>query len=129
MDDSIPVELPSTLVTCIRFYSALYTRAEPAAPYPIYDGFPTALFRELGYSVNDYGRIVRRLLAMGCIEQLKRGAAGQTSKWALLEMPNLDAFAASRSPVKKPSKARMDKLEEAVVELRGRVEALEGKLT
>ena len=129
MDSNPYVELPKTLVTCIRFYTAMYSRAEPAVPYPIYDGFPTTLFRELGYSVNDYGRIVRRLLGMGCIEQLKRGAAGYTSKWALVEMPTLDAFVASGRVVKKPSKTRMDKIEDAMVELRGRVETLEGKLT
>lgn len=128
VESEITAALPSTLVACIRFYTAMRSRAEPAVPYPIYDGHPTALFRELGYSINDYARILRRMLAMGCIEVLQRGNGRTNSKWALVDEPTLDAFAATATVPKKPSKSRMDTFEDRLLQLEERVSELQRKL-
>ena len=72
---------------------------------PVWTGYTTRLFQELGIAVPYYGRVLKLLYEMGCITQLQRGGGATQSKWALLDEPNLERFVQAVETIEDAPKA------------------------
>jgi hypothetical protein len=83
---------------CRRIYAALERRSVPVtggegAGGRLFRGSLQGLMVELGYtSSQQYDQVKRRLYAMGCVEQLRRGTARQPSLWLLKAAPSAEAW-------------------------------------
>jgi hypothetical protein len=93
----------------------------------VYEGFMTGLFSELGMSIPYYTKIMRRLKAMGCVRQLKRGGGAAPSRWEILEEPSEEDFMAADREVddKVPAVSRASVQEQQISDLATRLDELE----
>ncbi len=97
-------KVPSLYEHCVAVYDAMYERAdlerlesgnnaESTTEVLVYEGFLTKLItKDLHLSVPYYTSTTRRLKAMDCIRQLRRGGSSSPSRWAVLQPPTLEAF-------------------------------------
>lgn len=70
-----------------------YDAMEEKATDGVYEGFVTKLLTiELSIPVPYYGKVLRLLAAMGCIEQLQRGGGTSPSRWKLHKKPVIEDF-------------------------------------
>lgn len=121
------------LQQCFELYNAMEETADDTyGGLPLWEGFLTQLLDDIGLGREKYGRIVRLLQDMGCIDQVKRGAGGSPSRWVLAYAPTVDAFhAAKEAPAKNKQRAvdpieqRLKDLQTVVINLADRVKALE----
>jgi hypothetical protein len=79
---------PQLFDQCVEVYEAMKEEAQDGT----YRGYLTYLFEELGLGISRYTLIIRRLVAMGCINQLVAGGRGVPSEWALLKPPDMDSY-------------------------------------
>jgi len=102
-----------------------YDAMESTAQDGVYEGFVTKLLTEdLKIPVPYYGKVLRLLTNMGCIEQLQRGGGTSPSRWRLQTKPTLELFerAAEFTPGAKSATLQ------AKDEVLNRVSALERRL-
>ena len=75
--------------------ATVYTAMKAEAEGDVYRGYVTYLFEHLGFGISVYTPVMRRLQAMGCMEQIHQGGRGTPSQWQLLKDPTLEDFLAS----------------------------------
>lgn len=87
------VVVPALFEHAVKVYESMHREAREEAIgdrfHLVYEGHLTNLFKRLRLSVPYYTDIKNRLIAMGCIEQLRRGGGNGTSKWILWKLPTL----------------------------------------
>lgn len=85
--------LPALFGHCQTVYTAMLEQAQTDEENDlVYEGFLTRIFKDVGLSVPYYTYVVQKLKAMGCIEQLRRGASSTPSKWLLVREPSMEYF-------------------------------------
>lgn len=92
--------IPALFTQCLEVYEAMVDQSTMRQAYPdeptemlVYEGFLTRLIvTELHYSNPYYTKITKRLKAMDCIRQIKRGGSTSPSLWGLLQPPTLELF-------------------------------------
>jgi hypothetical protein len=102
---------------CMNMYAAMLKNSQISPEGRLYRGHTTYLIESLGYTVSNYTPIMRRLRAMGCIEQKVRGGRGTPSEWLIHHAPTRQAFARGGQ--------RWIAQNERIAELEERVSALE----
>jgi hypothetical protein len=100
---------------------AVYKAMSEQARDGVYKGYITYLFSRLGFEFGAYTSVMRRLVAMGCIEQLVAGGRNNPSEWKLVTEPTEELFAQHSGR----RKSRLAAVEAQNKELTNRVEALE----
>ena len=100
-------------------------------PYPdseeellVYEGFLTRLItKDLNYSNPYYTKVTKRLKAMDCIRQVKRGGSTTPSRWALLKTPQLEHFRDVSSQVTTRPSGRIEGIEQQLRDINKRLAA------
>jgi hypothetical protein len=87
VDDKTIIVTRSNFERCVAVWDRMRSEARDSADGAVWEGFTTALTRELGLSQGYYTQIVRALQDMKCMEQIKRGGGAGPSKWRLLKRP------------------------------------------
>lgn len=96
---------PTMLPNLERFYTALEAQASRNKDgSKVYEGHPTRLVQELGWPVQYYSKLRRYLLAMGCIQVIKRGAHHANTQWELVMPPTTELLAAADPDTLVPSR-------------------------
>ncbi len=107
-DDTNLEKVPSLYEHCVSVYDGMFEKAdleqleagnnaEEVQEILVYTGFLTRLItKDLHLSVPYYTSTTRRLKAMDCIRQLRRGGSTTPSRWAVLQPPTLEAFNRTR---------------------------------
>lgn len=98
VDEHEPI--PALFSQCLEVYDAMTEEAtmqqawlDVEEEFLVYEGFLTRLItHDLHYSNPYYTKITRRLKAMNCIIQVKRGGSTSPSRWALVNTPTLENF-------------------------------------
>lgn len=96
---------------CVQVYRKMLTEAQGGSEYK---GYLTYLFEDLGYGVSRYTPVMRRLVAMGCVEQIAAGGRGTMSRWRLIKPPSENSYAETTSIRRR---SRLADLEERVAAL------------
>lgn len=100
---------------CNKVYSAMDEAADESG---IYTGFLTTFVQSLGYSVPYYSPIKNKLVAMGCIEQIKRGGGKLPSVWKLHRPPDEVLFKLTDDGKHRGRRvSRLDILEQRIADL------------
>lgn len=90
--------LPALYYHCCRIYKAMMSTAklvegeDAAEPRYLWEGSLTAVFEELNIGIAQYTPVTRRMKAMDCILQLRRGGGPQPSVWVLKGEPTVERF-------------------------------------
>lgn len=98
MSDPNLEKVPALFEHCEAAYGAMLaeaieTEVGEGVVLPVYEGFLTKLFTEKLFLSNPYyTHVMKRLRAMDCVRQLRRGGSSTPSKWALLKKPVLAEF-------------------------------------
>jgi hypothetical protein len=122
------VVVPALFEHAVKVYAAM---AEEATKDPeinnllVYDGHLTVLFKKLLLSVPYYTAIKNQLVAMGCIEQVRRGGGGGTSRWVLWKAPELTLWK-NTSPVRARQGNKQTMQTQQIKDLAQRLSNLEG---
>ena len=132
MDDVEQVVLPTIYEYSVEVYQAMMEQASSenlGAAYGdeeglVYDGFTTKLISDLGLPTPYYSKILKELVRMDCIRQIRRGGSTTTSRWVLMQAPSVELWT-KMQPSRRGGGSRMDVLEQQVRDLRARVTALE----
>ena len=119
--------IPAVFEHAQRVYEGMVAKAAPDGDLLVYDGHLTALFRQLRLSVPYYTLIRRKLVAMGCIEQVRRGGGTATSRWVLWKAPELDEWKGTVS-VRAERGNETSQLRQQVKVLHDRVTSLEEQM-
>lgn len=93
----------------------------------IWEGHLTNLFRKLRLSVPYYTQIKNQLMAMGCIEQLRRGGGSGMSRWVLWKKPELGLWKTT-DPVRSSRGNKIAQQDQQIRALAERVTALESQI-
>lgn len=111
---------------CVAVYKAMLEEAEmEELDGLVYEGHLTRLIiQDLGLSTPYYTQVKRRLVAMGCIEQLRRGGGHAMSRWKLLTEPTEESFNSIASQKHAP-KGKYAVLAQQLRDLNRRVTQLE----
>lgn len=106
-------------------------RGDGGIDMTVYEGFTTGLFSELGMSIPYYTKVMRRLKAMGCVRQLKRGGGAAPSRWELIKDPDYDDFMVADAEVddKVPAVSRSSVHEQQINDLAARQDKMEATLS
>lgn len=105
---------------CVTVYSKMSEEAVDGQ----YEGYSTKLVQSCGLPSPYYTGVMRRLKAMGCVEQQRRGGGNAVSVWTLITPPTEELFEAINFGTRrKPTK--YDGLEQQVRDLNGRLNQLE----
>lgn len=132
--DAVPKELekiPALFEHCKKAYAAMLEESaeEEVAEgliLPVYEGFLTKLFTErLFLSLPYYTHCMKRLKAMDCVRQLRRGGSSTPSKWALLKAPVLEEFSKFGNSITPSSNAARQQIRD----LSDRISKLEDMIT
>lgn len=119
---------------CVEVYSEMEKVATSpegylAREYPpetkIYSGALTKLFGELGIAMPHYTSVLRKLRAMGCMDQIQRGGGpGGQSKWILFYKPSKNLYSEAKD---KPSSTASKKeiLEQQLRDMRNAIISLQ----
>jgi len=102
---------------CVAVYQEMLKNSQISPDGRVFRGYMTYLIEGLGYTISNYTPIMRRLRAMGCIQQKVRGGRGTPSEWLVLKAPARQAFAHAGQ--------RWVAQNERIAELEERVAALE----
>jgi len=98
----------------------------------VYEGFLTKLVtEELHLSVPYYTSVMRKLVSMGCVVQLKRGGGNAKSQWELRVQPTEELFRSTLAKKKKkqaPTDAKVKTLETLIDQINSRVQKIEDLL-
>ena len=92
--------VPALFEQSVELYETMADQAKMEPPFHdseaevlVYDGHLTKLVTDdLHYSVPYYTRLTSILKDMDCIRQIRRGGSTTTSRWILLQPPNLEVF-------------------------------------
>ena len=95
---------------CVNVFDAMDRCAEGS----VYKGYLTYLFEDLELGVSRYTPVMRRLVAMGCVEQIAAGGRGSMSQWKMIARPT-EALYVHTTNLRKRS--RIKDLEARVEEL------------
>lgn len=146
-DKSVTVDItqmPALYVHCKTVYKEMHERSDTSDSNrpPVYIGFLTQLFSDLGLSVPYYTSVMGALKRMGCVEQTHRGGGGGESEWEILNEPTKEAFLHYEAPVnRRPTRlaqsdqrirdltTRVDLLEKLVVALQSRLDHVDREFT
>lgn len=98
LEDRAPI--PALFTQCLEVYEAMADQASMQQAYPdvaeeflVYEGFLTRLItQDLHFSNPYYTKVTKKLKAMDCIRQVKRGGSTSPSRWALLQSPTMKLF-------------------------------------
>lgn len=91
-----------------------------------WSGALTKLLTDNDINIGHYTQITQKLIAMGCIEQVKRGGGRSQSVWCLITEPTEDLFQASVGASKVGSRlSRQTSRDKAIEALIQRVSKLE----
>lgn len=126
-------DTPALFDHCNKVYSAMLEGAEEheSGNLHIWEGYLTHLFKDIGYGIPRYSRIVGMMQQMGCIEQIERGAGNKPSRWYLHKAPSLGDFEFAKSKETDranrptPIEQRVKDLINLVSEHQGRIDTLE----
>jgi hypothetical protein len=141
IDEKAP---PALFGHCCRMYKAMLDQALPVEQIGVakedipddvelsdkdtimvYEGFLTDLVtRQCSLSVPYYTSARRRLMAMGCIRQLRRGGGTSPSQWELIYEPTLEAFMKAEEK-KVPKQTQESAAQQQLLSLNKRVTELE----
>jgi hypothetical protein len=84
---------PALYGHCVTAYNAMRAHAQPHEAELLYQGALTHLFKEIGFTSPYYSFITRRLTAMGCVRQIRRGGGPYVeSQWLLITEPTIELF-------------------------------------
>jgi hypothetical protein len=120
--------IPAMYEHAVRVYGAMAEKAKPDDDgLLVYDGHLTGLFRMLRLSIPYYTTIKNRLIAMGCIEQLRRGGGSGTSRWVLWKTPELEEWR-SVAPARAQRGSKTAQQDQAIRSLAERVTTLEAQM-
>jgi hypothetical protein len=128
---------PTQLIHCETVYQAMREVAkeirEDEVPILVYEGFLTRLVQQVGLSVPYYSAIRGKLMAMGCIRQLRRGGGNSPSQWELVKPPTMALW--DQMPDEETGRAgdpvdmaEVGKVKQHMLSLTDRVEALEDQI-
>ena len=127
--DALAGPVPALFEQCLTLYEAMADRATMAPIRPdsdetglVYEGFLTRLITDdLRLSNPYYTKLTRRLKAMDCIRQLKRGGSTAKSKWLLIQKPTFEHFNdVATLKTTRPS-GRMDSIEQQLRDMNERL--------
>jgi len=130
-----PTIVPALYEHACRVYKAMEEQAtwstlegvDSDRQFLLYEGHLTNLFRKLLLSVPYYTKIRNMLIALGCIEQVRRGGGNGTSKWVLWHAPALDAW--KEVEARKPARGNTKTVQEQQIkDLNTRVAVLEQRM-
>lgn len=121
--------VPAILEHSCTVYRAMLAEAttDEETGQKVYEGHLTRLFAGLRFSTPYYTVIKNAMVAMGCIEQVRRGGGGGLSKWILWTEPSIDLWA-QRSLTKSHRATKQDMQQQQIRDLGKRMEALEVKI-
>jgi len=111
---------PAAYDHLVAVYNAMAKQATPdeeTGELRVYEGHLTGLFRRLKLSTPYYTTIKNRLVAMGCIEQLKRGGGAAMSRWILWKEPTIEGYLAASTRKSRTSSDRVSSLEQRIRDL------------
>lgn len=89
--------VPALLKHTKTVYDAMKAASVEVDGNVIYEGFLTKLFTECGLSVPQYTPVMRELMRMDCVLQLKRGGGPSPSQWQLLQSPDEELYEANHA--------------------------------
>lgn len=123
--------IPALFEQCLEVYETMADSASFMKPYPdseeellVYEGFLTRLItKDLNYSNPYYTKVTKRLKAMDCIRQVKRGGSTTPSRWALLKTPQLEHFRDVSSQVTTRPSGRIEGIEQQLRDINKRLAA------
>jgi len=123
--------IPALFEQCLEVYETMADSASFMKPYPdsddellVYEGFLTRLItKDLNYSNPYYTKVTKRLKAMDCIRQVKRGGSTTPSRWALLKTPQLEHFKDVSSQVSTRPSGRIEGIEQQLRDINKRLAA------
>lgn len=117
--------IPAMFEHSVRVYVAMAEKAKiDDEGLLVYDGHLTRLFISLRLSVPYYTQIKNQLIAMGCIEQTRRGGGSGTSRWVLWKAPDLGDWKMAR-PLRPTRGSKIAQQDQAIRTLAERVDKLE----
>jgi len=122
--------IPALFEQCLEVYEAMADQASMQQAYLdteeeflVYEGFLTRLItRDLHYSNPYYTKVTKRLKAMDCIRQVKRGGSTTPSRWALIKTPTIVDFENVPSSVSRIPRSRTEALEQQIRDLNVRLD-------
>ena len=122
--------VPAMFEHAVRVYNQMHDEGQPDLDLSglfVYEGHLTNLFKKLLLSVPYYTEIKNHLVAMGCIEQVRRGGGNGTSRWVLWKEPTLEEWKGT-----KPTRAKRGNAQtmtaQQVKDLTERMRVLEAKI-
>lgn len=131
-------KLPTVFTHCVKTYEMMlkHKSSNTYEGKPVYRGHLTKDMEEhLGLTTAQYSRIMKMLVEMGCVYQLKRGAGRAPSEWLLANTPTYESFAyvkgkqLDRAHKKaRPEDQRFADIMVIITELSERLERVESKL-
>ena len=120
--------VPALFEHAKNVYRDMHAEAKPDEDgLLVYEGHLTVLFRKLRLSVPYYTSIKNQLVAMGCIEQTRRGGGNGTSRWVLWKEPLLEEWKATDAA--RPRRGnKTTQLEQRVKDIADRLHQIEARL-
>lgn len=129
---SIPRELqadnmPVLYQHCVKVYEGMDAAAEQTPQGKVYTGHLTHLVKDLGLGQPYYTHVTRKLKAMDCIRQIKRGAGEVPSKWLLMQPPSVELWLLPESAMSRTSQQKhaKDMIEQQLRDMNRRLQSIE----
>lgn len=137
------VETPAMFDHCAKVYEALRTMAveeqyvlgddtevsgEHAIEFGcrwVFEGHTTQVFSRLGLATPYYTSVLKNLVAMGCVTQIRRGGGSSLSKWELHKPPTEELWATRDIRGGSKNATRLSALEQQVRDLNNRLKKIE----
>jgi len=119
-------KMPKLWEHCNTIYKAMAAEAVERTEGLLWTGSLVALFETVGLGMAYYTPVTKKLTAMHCCRQLRRGGGPQPSEWLLLTEPTRAAYLSSEDVrVKSRSKNSRDVLGQQIRDLQKRLSVLE----
>jgi hypothetical protein len=106
---------------CCSIFDLLMQESTQVEEDFIYTGFTTKLFAKARLSTPYYTAVMRELIGMGCVEQLRRGGGGAPSQWKLLTRPTRALWDAKEGRSKPIKSHNLDQVIQMLTALNERV--------
>lgn len=121
--------IPALFEQCLEVYETMANSATMQQAYLdsdeellVYEGFLTHLIvQDLHYSNPYYTKVTKRLKAMDCIRQIKRGGSTTPSRWALIQTPTIELFNKAVSKTSTKTSGVRESLEQQIRDLSERL--------